>query len=142
MRLAPLRGKNVSVCSDFNDVRTSEERRSVSVSGGTYDVRPFNKFIEDNLLCDLHLCGRKFTWFKGDGRSMSKIDRFLLTEEWCLTWPNWLQVAQLRGLSDHCALCLSVDEENWGPKPSRFLKCWSDTQGIRILFVTNGRRFR
>jgi len=53
---------------------------------------------------------------------MSRIDRFLLSEECCLVWPNCLQVAQLRGLSDHCPLSLSVDEENWGPLPSQFLK--------------------
>ena len=45
-------------------------------------------------------------------------------------WPNCVQVAQLRGLSDHCPLILSVDEENWGPRPSRFLKCWSDARVI------------
>jgi hypothetical protein len=58
--------------------------------------------------------------------SMSRLDRFLLNDEWCLVWPNCIQVAQLRGLSDHCPLLLSVDEENWGPRPSRMLKCWQD----------------
>jgi hypothetical protein len=27
---------------------------------------------------------------------MSRIDRFLLSEEWCLQWPNSFQVALLR----------------------------------------------
>jgi len=86
------------------------------------DCAPFNHFIEENVLHDLPLCGRKFTWFKEDSYSMSRIDRFLLYEEWYLEWPNCLQVAKLRGLSDHCPLILSVDEENWGPRSSRFLK--------------------
>jgi hypothetical protein len=58
---------------------------------------PFNLFIEDKLLIDLPLCGRRFTWFKGDGISMSRLDRFLLSEEWCLNWPNCLQIVLLRG---------------------------------------------
>jgi len=66
---------------------------------------------------------------------MSRIDRFMLSEEWCLVWPNCLQVAQLRGLSDHCLLALSVDEENWEPRPSRFLKCWSETPGYKKFVV-------
>ena len=33
----------------------------------------------------------------------------------------------MRVLSDHCPLLLFVDEENWGPRPSRMLKCWNDT---------------
>lgn len=48
---------------------------------------------------------------------------------WGLKWPNCIQVALLRGLSDHCPLVLSVDEENWGPRPSRFLKCWTEVPG-------------
>ncbi|PNX89322.1 cysteine-rich receptor-like protein kinase, partial [Trifolium pratense] len=60
---------------------------------------------------------------------MSRLDRFLLSEEWCLTWPNCKQVANLRGLSDHCPLVLSVSEEDWGPRPSRMLKCWTDVPG-------------
>jgi len=65
------------------------------------------------------------------GKSMSRLDGYLVSEEWCLVWPNCIQVAQLRGLSDHCPLILSVDEENWGPRPTRFLKCWSDLPGYR-----------
>jgi len=74
----------VCVCGDFNVVRNRDERRSVSTSRGFYDSASFNQFIENNFLCDLPLCGRNFTWFKGDGRLMSRIDRFLLSEEWCL----------------------------------------------------------
>ncbi|MCI58612.1 endonuclease/exonuclease/phosphatase family protein, partial [Trifolium medium] len=53
------------------------------------------------------MSGQKYTWYKGDGTSMSRLDRFLLSEEWCLTWPNCVQVAQLRDLSDHCPLILT-----------------------------------
>jgi len=78
---------------------------------------------------DLPLWGRRFTWFWGDGNSMSRLDRFLLSERWCLTWPNCVQVASSRGLSDHCPIQLSIDEENWGPKPVRMLKCWEKFSG-------------
>jgi hypothetical protein len=82
-------------------------------------------------MVDLPLCGRRYTWFKGDGTSMSRIDRFLLSEEWCLQWPNCIQVALLRGLSDHFSVQLSVDEENWGPRPLKMLKCWQDISGYQ-----------
>lgn len=124
-----LRGKKVYVCGDFNAVRCREERRPVSTSGGVVDSGPFSHFIVENALVDLPLCGRNFTWFRGDGKSMSRIDRFLLSEDWCLVWPNCVQVAHLRGLSDHSPLLLSVDEENWGPRPSRFLNV-GQTHGV------------
>ena len=37
-----------------------------------------------------------------------------------------MQVATLRALSDHCPVVLSIDEKNWGPRPTCMLKCWSD----------------
>jgi len=43
---------------------------------------------------------------------MSRLDRFLLSENWSLRWLNCLQVAALRGLSNHCPVVLSIDEEN------------------------------
>jgi len=135
-RLQVLRGKKVCVCGDFNAVRCREERQSVSASRGVVDFGPFNNFIDENGLCDLPLCGRNFTWFKGDGKTMSRIDRFLLSEEWCIVWPNCVQVAFLRGFSDHCPLFLTVDEENWGPRPAKFLKCWSELPGYK-QFVKN-----
>ncbi|GAU27940.1 hypothetical protein TSUD_146550 [Trifolium subterraneum] len=66
---------------------------------------------------------------RGDGLSMSRLDRFLLSEEWCLTWPYCKQEARLRGVSDHCPLILSANEEDWGPRPSRMLKCWNLVPG-------------
>jgi len=77
-QLMLLRGKRVCVCGDFNVVRNMEERRSVRGEHVSNNHATFNSFIEDNGLLDLPLFGRIFTWFKGDGSSMSRIDRFLL----------------------------------------------------------------
>jgi len=117
------------VCGDFNAVRRSEERRGVSGVFNTAWSGIFNKFIDDSTLIDLPLRGRMFTWFRGDGKSMSRIDRFLLSENWCLQWSNCSQVAMSRGLSDHCPLVLASDDENWGPRPLRMLKCWETLPG-------------
>ncbi|GAU49411.1 hypothetical protein TSUD_407260 [Trifolium subterraneum] len=131
--LQSLVGERVCVCGDFNAVRGQEERRSSRVGPRQSDHLPFNCFIEDNNLVDLPLGGRKYTWYKGDGLSMSRLDRFLLSEEWCLAWPNCTQVALLRGLSDHCPLVLVASEEDWGPRPLRMLKCWKDVPGYDIF---------
>jgi hypothetical protein len=93
------------------------------------DADCFNKFIDDSCLIDLPICGRLFTWYRGDGVSMSRLDGLLLSEKWSSVWPNCIQVAHQRGLSDHVPLMLHVDEENWGPCPLRMLKCWSDFPG-------------
>jgi len=130
-RLQLLSGGKVCLCGDFNAVRNVEERWSKRGNNVAYDGNHFSNFIDDNGLIDLPLCGRRYTWYKGDGSATSKLDRFLFSEEWCFAWPNCRQVALLRGLSDHCPLMLSVVEENWGPRPVRMLKCWQELSGYK-----------
>jgi len=141
-QLLLLRGKHVCVCGDFNTVRRPKERRSVRRAPMSNDHAAFNSFFEDTGLLDLPLFGRIFTWFKGDGTSMSRIDRFLLSEDWCFGWPNCVQTALLRGLSDHCPLVLSVDEANWGPRPTRMLKCWQDVPGYKQFVFDKWKSFQ
>ena len=102
------------------------------------DADVFNKFIDDGSFVDLPICGRLFTWYRGDGVSMSRLDRFLLSEKWCEAWPNCIQVAYQRGLSDHVPLMLYVDNANWGPRPLRMLKCWTEYPGYEDLSVKSG----
>lgn len=144
--LTPLVANNndvcVCVCGDFNSVRNWKERRGRSSVFRQADADLFNKFIEDNFLIDLPICGRLFTWYRGDGISMSRIDRFLLSAKWCEAWPNSIQVAHQRGLSDHVPLSLYVDAANWGPRPLRMLRCWAEFPGyddfVRNKWVRNG----
>jgi endonuclease/exonuclease/phosphatase family metal-dependent hydrolase len=100
------------ILGDFNAVRSIEERRSRSVNINNDDFAPFNHFIDDNFLFDLPLCGRNFTWYRGDGLSMSRLDHFLLSEDWLLLFPNCIQSALPRGLSDHCPIMLTIDDQN------------------------------
>lgn len=53
--------------------------------------------------------------------------------------PNCLQMARLRGLSDHCPLLIMVDEQYRGPRSSRMLKFWKDILGYKH-FVSNKRK--
>jgi hypothetical protein len=93
------------------------------------DAYNFNNFIEGSYLLDLPLCGRLFTWYRGDGVSMSRLDRFLVSANWCVSWRNCIQVAHQRRLSDHVSLVLHIDDAIWGPRPLRLMKCWADYQG-------------
>ncbi|GAU41847.1 hypothetical protein TSUD_177580 [Trifolium subterraneum] len=67
---------------------------------------------------------------------------FLLSTEWCLAWPNCVQVAKMRGLSDHCPLVLFSNEEDWGPRPSRMLKCWKDISSYNLFVKDKWNSFQ
>ncbi|GAU10772.1 hypothetical protein TSUD_424810, partial [Trifolium subterraneum] len=56
-RIQALGRSRVCVCGDFNAVRSIEERRSVSGRTRSQDHIVFNRFIDDNNLIDLPLCG-------------------------------------------------------------------------------------
>ena len=79
---------DVCVCGDFNYVRSEEERRGRSVVFRQVDADNFNNFIDSSFLIDLPICGRLFTWYRGDGVSLSRLDRFLVSSKWCESWPN------------------------------------------------------
>lgn len=46
----------------------------------------FRDFLGCSGLVDVPCLGNKFTWFSGDGRSMSRIDRFLLLDSLVGRW--------------------------------------------------------
>jgi hypothetical protein len=117
------------VCGDFNSVCSVDERKGRGLVFRQVDADIFNNFIHESSLIDLPICGRLFTWYKGDGITMSRLDRFLLSNKWCEKWSNCIQVAHQQGLSDHVPLLLHVDEANWGARPLWMIKCWSDYPG-------------
>ncbi|GAU23785.1 hypothetical protein TSUD_26930 [Trifolium subterraneum] len=117
------------ILGDFNAIRSASERISRTRGSNYEDFEPFNHFIDRNALIDLPLGGRSFTWYRGDGLSMSRLDRFLLSDFWLLSFPNCSQLALPRSLSDHCPILLCIDVQDWGPKPLRMLKCWADIPG-------------
>ncbi|KAK7255418.1 hypothetical protein RIF29_28827 [Crotalaria pallida] len=84
----------------------------------------FRQFINDLELVDLPLIGRKYTRYKPNGKASSKLDRFLINEEWNQNWNDIKQVALQQELSDRCPLLLNCDAKDWVPKPCRTNNCW------------------
>ncbi|XP_058765931.1 uncharacterized protein LOC131639452 [Vicia villosa] len=67
------------VGGDFNSTKNRSERKGCIVARNS-ERRLFSSFIEDSLLIDLPCLGNCFSWFSGDGFSMSRLDRFLVDE--------------------------------------------------------------
>lgn len=122
-------GDKWCVLGDFNSIKSTEERKGVVCHHRSGEIELFCNFIEMCGLIDLPLIGRKFTWYKPDGRAMSRLDRFLISEEWLNYWGNLSQWGLQRSVSDHCAVILKEKESNWGPKPFRMMRCWEEMVG-------------
>lgn len=117
------------ILGDFNSIKSPHERKGVAGHDRNIEMEFFGDFIAEAKLIDLPFIGRKFTWYKADGSAMSRLDRFLISEEWLGSWNNLSQWGLKRGVSDHGAVVLKVKEINWGPKPFRMLKCWEEMEG-------------
>ncbi|XP_058762298.1 uncharacterized protein LOC131635678 [Vicia villosa] len=105
---------------DFNSVKNASERRGRRDGELSSGAELFGKFIEDVDLVDIPSKCKKLTWYSGCGRSMSRIDRFLVSNEVVKRRGLVGQFVGYRDVSDHCPIWLVKDDSNWGPKPFKF----------------------
>ncbi|XP_076942323.1 uncharacterized protein LOC143612158 [Bidens hawaiensis] len=111
---------------DFNSVRWVEERKK-----SKFNVRAahdFNNFINEACLQEFNMQGNKFTYLTsiGDSIKMSKIDRFLVCQDFFNRWHGACLRALNRELSDHNPILLTVVDTNYGPKPFKWFDSWLD----------------
>jgi hypothetical protein len=111
---------------DFNAILRSSERKGYSADSRQGERLSFSHFVEEMEVIDVPVLGKKFTWFSSDGKSMSRIDRFLLSDGFITKFGVSGQWIGDRDISDHCPIWLIVSNENWGPKPFRVINGWFD----------------
>lgn len=109
------------IMGDFNEVTSLDERGSSA--GSQRGANDFSNFINSMDLIDIPPSNGKFSWFRGN--SKSRLDRLLLNPEWLAHFPNLKTTLLNRTISDHCPLLATTSEKNSGPKPFRFMNCWT-----------------
>lgn len=82
---------------DFNAVRSTNVRKGIGTRDTQQsDIERFNCFVEDNILLELPVTGRKYMWYKPNGTTKSRLDRVLVSDEWLKEWPNSKQYIKAR----------------------------------------------
>nr|GFA65211.1 hypothetical protein [Tanacetum cinerariifolium] len=76
----------VVTMGDFNELRHKCERLGSVFNASKANV--FNSFIVGSGLAEVVLGGSKFTWCHKSGSKMSKLDRFLISDNLMYTYPN------------------------------------------------------
>ncbi|MCI19886.1 cysteine-rich receptor-like protein kinase, partial [Trifolium medium] len=90
---------------------------------------------------DVPVLGKKFSWFSADGKSMSRIDRFLLSDGFIVKHGISGQWIGDRDISDHCPVWLIVSPVNWGPKPFRVINGWLEHPDFLSFVETSWKSF-
>lgn len=96
---------------DRNIIRfPSEKKGGGRLSGG---MRSFSDWINSHSLVDLQMSGALFTWSNHESPPiMSRLDRFLVSNEWMDLYPDVFQIALPKPASDHCQIMLNSDCED------------------------------
>ncbi|GJR55734.1 RNA-directed DNA polymerase, eukaryota [Tanacetum coccineum] len=124
----------VVIMGDFNEVRFKSERFGSVFNAQGADV--FNAFIASTGLEEVPLGGSSFTWCHKSATKMSKLDRFLISENLMISCPNISATSLDRYLSDHRPILLRESQHDYGPIPFRFFNHWLELDGFN-KFVTD-----
>ncbi|RVW51067.1 LINE-1 retrotransposable element ORF2 protein [Vitis vinifera] len=115
---------------DFNVVRFLASASRVGRLTGS--MRRFSEVIEELALKDLPLHGGLFTWSGGlNGLSRSRLDRFLISEDWENHFSGASQCSLPRPVSDHFPILLDGGGTRRGPIPFRFENMWLKEEGFQ-----------
>ncbi|XP_071712616.1 uncharacterized protein [Rutidosis leptorrhynchoides] len=110
------------IFGDFNEVRFASERKNTEFCDKR--AKLFNDFIKDNSLIDLPLGGRIYTRISDDGRKFSKLDRYLVSENFLHHWPNINVMVLDKKHTNHCPLILKDGNIDFGLKPVKVFDEW------------------
>ncbi|XP_071715248.1 uncharacterized protein [Rutidosis leptorrhynchoides] len=110
------------LCGDFNEVRYCSDHLNSQFHHSRVDR--FSDFISRNCLIEVPISGRKFTRISDDGVKCSKLDRFLVSDDFMGLWTDLSIVALDRNLFDHCPLILRDRVFDYGPTPFKVFDEW------------------
>ena len=116
------------VIGDFNEVRTSDERRGSCFN--PYGAKYFDRFISYSGLVDIALDGYAFTWSHPSATKMSKLDRFLISEGLIGSCPNISAITLDRYLSDYRPILMCESYYDYGHIHFRFFHYWFEIEGF------------
>ncbi|GKC93429.1 RNA-directed DNA polymerase, eukaryota, reverse transcriptase zinc-binding domain protein [Tanacetum coccineum] len=98
---------------DMNEVRSPHERYGSLFSNNEAEV--FNSLINNSGLIDLPMGGHSFNWMNKSGTKLSKLDRFLISEEILSLIPDIKITSLDRMWSDHTPILLHCNKSDFGP---------------------------
>ena len=119
------------VVGDFNMIRfPSEEQRRPYVPGDE-EVLKGGWGVRSKGLASSGGWGM-FTWCVGlNNRSKSRIDRFLISEDWKVHFQGAIQVVLAKSVSDHSPILLDGGGMRRRPTPFRFENMWLKEDGFK-----------
>ncbi|XP_058733800.1 uncharacterized protein LOC131605468 [Vicia villosa] len=108
------------IVGDFNEVLKKEERLGEGGHRCWRGMEDFRNFVEVMGLIDVNCVGGRFSWFKDNGKAMSRLDRFLISKKMLEIWE--------------------VGKLDWGPKPFCFNNSWFKNEDFYSFVVQEWKK--
>nr|GEU64056.1 RNA-directed DNA polymerase, eukaryota [Tanacetum cinerariifolium] len=123
----------VIMMGDFNEVKCKSDRFGFIFNANGAEV--FNSFINNAGLVEVPLGESAYTWSHRSTNKMSKIDRFLISDNLLSSYPNISVVTLERFLSDHRPILLRESYYDYGPIPFCFFHHWLVMDGFDTFVI-------
>nr|GEW41555.1 RNA-directed DNA polymerase, eukaryota [Tanacetum cinerariifolium]GEW41556.1 RNA-directed DNA polymerase, eukaryota [Tanacetum cinerariifolium] len=125
-----VRGEVVTM-GDFNEVCDNSERfGSVFNKQG---AEAFNSFISNAGLVEVPLGGCSFTWCHKSATKISKLDRFLISDNLMYSCPSMSSTSLDRYLSNHRPILMREIHYDYGSTSYKFFHYWFEIDGFDKL---------
>nr|GFA68594.1 RNA-directed DNA polymerase, eukaryota [Tanacetum cinerariifolium] len=108
----------VVIMGDFNEVRDISERFGSIFN--KHGAEAFNSFIVNMGLVEVPLGGCSFTWCHKSANKMSKLDRFLISNNLTCSCPRISSTSLDIFLSDHRPIIMRDAHYDYRPIPFKF----------------------
>ncbi|XP_074297220.1 uncharacterized protein LOC141627923 [Silene latifolia] len=130
-----------AMAGDFNCVLTPEER--LRGQSSIAEMAPFRDCLDQCGMIDIPATGSKFTWNNKQGpdsRVFSRLDRFLVNQEWLDCFPDLQAHFHPEGLFDHnpCTVSSSL-RECIGRPPFRYYNMWGQAVQFQAIIQQGWR---
>ncbi|KAL4278205.1 hypothetical protein GQ457_03G006070 [Hibiscus cannabinus] len=118
---------------DFNAYLHPDEKSGSKINKLSIGI--FKEFVHHVRGIDLPLLGGSFTWCnnRDPPPTFVRLDRFIVTANLLSVFPSISQTLLPKALSDHNAILLQSESQNWGQKPFKFFNFWFDKEGFDDL---------
>lgn len=138
-----LKSVNEELClgGDFNEVSNKYERLRKGRYHNRRDMEEFRGFIDDLGLVDVPCVGGKFTWYKSNGKTMNRPDRFFLSRNLIDVWEVVNQRVGCRDILNHTPIWLKTMKLDWGPKAFRVNNTWFNHEGFKSFIRDEWAKF-
>jgi len=82
---------------------------------------------------EVPIVGKKYTWYKSNGPTKSKLERVLVFDEWFQKWSMCKKYVHPRKVSNHCAIVVKSFIKDWGLRPFRTIYAWHMESGFKDM---------